>query len=86
MSVFVSGGSRSAERLLRKQVSELVRTASVAASAVRMMHRHAEVITLVPSTGKSRISMVQTARETQSKVLAALLIKAPVTMNDFLIL
>lgn len=56
-------GRSSAGRLLRKQVSDLVRPASVRASPVRMMHRHAEVITLVPSTGRSKISMVQTAHE-----------------------
>lgn len=72
-AVFVNRGRRSAERLLRKQVSELVRPASVTASPVQMMRRHAEVITLVPSTGRSRISMAQTALERQSKVLTVLL-------------
>lgn len=83
-AVFVNRGRSSAETLLRKQVSELVRPASVTASPVRMMHRHAEVITLVPSTGRSRISMVQTAHETQSKVLTILLINTLVTMNDLI--
>lgn len=50
-----------------------------------MMRPHAGVITLVPSTGRSGISMVQTAQETQSEVLSVLLatiIRALVTMND----
>lgn len=53
-----------------------------------MTHPHAGVITLVPSTGRSEISMVQTAQEVQSEVLTVLLatiIKPLVTMNDLII-
>lgn len=52
-----------------------------------MTHPHAGVITLVPSTGRSEISTVQTAQEVQSEVLTVLLatIKPLVTMNDLII-
>lgn len=63
----------------------LVRPASVTVSPVQMMHRHAEVITLVPSTGRSRISMCRQRLRCRVLVLALLLIKVLVPMNDLII-
>lgn len=86
-AVFVNRDEFMAEMLLMRRFSRFVRPASVTASPVRMMHPHAGVITLVPSTGRSGISMVQTAQEMQSEVLTVLLatiIKPLITTNDLI--